>query len=256
MRLLRGEFENGHARSDSEAAEVVHARVAHDPRSARPRPPQRRARAGRAGPGAPSASVVRTRTRGSHAGVDEVPHRRVGEQPAPAEDDEVVGERGGLVHQVAGDQDGAALAGERRISSRIQMMPSGSSPFDGSSSRTTSRVAEQRGGDAEPLAHSEGERPDPAAGDRGEARLLQHLVRRVRPGGGCSRRGRSRWSRAVREPWAAWASSRAPTWRSGLVERRRTPGRRGWRCRRWAGPGRGRAAWWWTCRRRWGRGSR
>ncbi len=102
----------------------------------------------------------------------------------------------------------------RRINSRIQMMPSGSSPFDGSSSRTTggspssaaampSRwrmpreyvLTRRRATEASPASSST------SSTRRSGRRLLAASTRR--------------WSRAVREPCAACASSRAPTWRSG-----------------------------------------
>ena len=55
-------------------------------------------------------------------------------------------------------------------------MPSGSSPLTGSSSSSVARVAEQGGGDAEALAHPEGEPTRAAVGDIGEANLVEHLV--------------------------------------------------------------------------------
>ena len=94
-------------------------------------------------------------------------------------------------------------------------MPSGSSPLTGSSNMQHRRVAEQRGGDAEPLAHAERETADPpratassptspstsstrAAGDAvGCAPAHQQVV-----AGACGRRaGPSR--RAARRPRAA-----------------------------------------------------
>src|SRR5690606_41247174 len=42
--------------------------------------------------------------------------------------------------------------------------------------RSSDLVAEQRGGDAQPLAHAQGVGPHPVAGRRGQPRLLQHLV--------------------------------------------------------------------------------
>ena len=55
-------------------------------------------------------------------------------------------------------------------------MPSGSRPLDGSSRISVARVAEQRRGDAEPLAHAERERPDALARDVLQPDELDHLV--------------------------------------------------------------------------------
>ena len=59
------------------------------------------------------------------------------------------------------------------------------------------RVAQQRGGQAESLAHAEGELPDPAVGGLGEVDEVENLVDppgRGAAGEGCTRR----WLRAVR----------------------------------------------------------
>ena len=61
-------------------------------------------------------------------------------------------------------------------SDRIHRMPSGSRPFTGSSRITVRRVAEQRGGDAEPLAHAEREAAGPPAGHLAQPDRVDHLV--------------------------------------------------------------------------------
>lgn len=113
---------------------------------------------------------------GPHARVDGLPHGRVGEQASPAEDDQVVGEGRRLGHQMAGDQDGAALPGEP-----AEQLPY---PDDAFGVESVGRlvqqqhrgVAEKRSRDAEPLPHAQRVRSHPVPCDRGESRLLQDLV--------------------------------------------------------------------------------
>src|SRR6185437_10330909 len=89
--------------------------------------------------------------------VDEFLHRAVRDQPAAADHDQVVRGVLHLAHQVRGDEDGAALGGER-----LHQVPD---PEDALRVQAVDRlvehqqlgVAEQRGGDAEALAHAEGE---------------------------------------------------------------------------------------------------
>ena len=52
-------------------------------------------------------------------------------------------------------------------------------------------VAEQRGGDAEPLAHAEGEAAHPVVGDRLQADQVDHLVHPRRAAARCSAPGRA-----------------------------------------------------------------
>ena len=83
----------------------------------------------------------------------------------------VVGGQRHLAHQVATRR---RPSGPRRRGPcsrlRIQRMPSGSRPLTGSSRISVARVAEQRGGDAEPLAHAEREAADALAGHLASAR--------------------------------------------------------------------------------------
>ena len=104
-----------------------------------------------------------------------------------------------------------------RLSSvRIQRMPSGSRPLTGSSSITVGGIAEQRAGDAEPLAHAERERcPARLRATAAQPHQLDHLVdprRRPMPWV-CAIA--SRWWYAERPVWIARASSSVPTSRSG-----------------------------------------
>ena len=99
------------------------------------------------------------------AALDELLGGAVGDQPAAADDDEVVGGDRHLVHQVAGDEDRAALGGQP-----LHQVPDpddalGVEPVDRLVEDEDRRVAEQRGGDAEPLAHAEREAARALAGD-------------------------------------------------------------------------------------------
>ena len=88
-------------------------------------------------------------------GGDEVGDRAVGDDLATADDDQVVGGVLQLAHQVAGHEDGAALAGE--------VAQEAAHPGDALGVHAVERlvhhqyrgVAEQRGGDAEALPHAE-----------------------------------------------------------------------------------------------------
>ena len=88
----------------------------------------------------------------------------LGDDPAVADHDQVVGDDLDLVQQVRGEQHGAAAVGVRRAAGRAS---SGCRPGRGrwpARRGSAPRVAEQRGGDAEPLAHAERVVADPALG--------------------------------------------------------------------------------------------
>ena len=179
------------------------------------------------------------------------------DQPAAADDEQVVGGQrhlatsGGWRRTPSGPPRPAPASG-----CGSSKMPSGSSPLTGSSNISDRRVAEQRRGDAQPLAHAEGEAPGPLAGHVGQPGQREHLARPA--GAGCRwpAARHSRWLGADRPPCTALASSSAPTSRIGARQLGVTGGRSRSRFRSWAGPGRGSSASWWTCRRRWGRGTR
>ncbi|EOY50370.1 hypothetical protein SLI_5662 [Streptomyces lividans 1326] len=109
-------------------------------------------------------------------GRDEIRHAHVGHQLAAPDDDQVVGGQRHLAHQVRGDEDGAAFRGER--------LHQVAHPVDALRVEAVDRlveeqhlgVAEQRGGDAEPLAHAEGEALGTPLGHVLEAHHAEHLV--------------------------------------------------------------------------------
>jgi hypothetical protein len=107
---------------------------------------------------------------------DEVRHRAVGEDPAAADDDQVVGGQRHLRHEVAGDEHGAALGGQPAGQGAHPADALGVQPVDRLVEHDDRRVAEQRHRDAEPLAHAEGELADPRAGDRLQPDQAEHLV--------------------------------------------------------------------------------
>jgi hypothetical protein len=146
-----------------------------------------------AGPRRPDQHVV------ARAGLDELRHRGVGHQPAPADDDEVVRGLRHFGHQVAGHEDGPALRGQRPQEPAQPSDALGVEPVDRLVEQQHRRVAEQRGGDAEPLLHAEREpsgppvrhgfQPgepqqlaDPAAPDPVALRDRQQMVVRGAPG--------------------------------------------------------------------------
>ena len=98
---------------------------------------------------------------------DEVVDARVGDQLAAADHDQVVGGERHLGHEVGGDEDRAALGGEplEQVAHPVDAL--GVEAVDGLVEHDGLRVAEQRLGDAEPLAHAERELP---------AALARHLV--------------------------------------------------------------------------------
>ena len=109
------------------------------------------------------------------AGLDQLRRGHVGEQPAAADDDQVVGGLRHLAHQVAGDQDGAAVGGQLPEEPADPVDALRVQAVDRLVEHQHRRVAEQRGGDAEPLLHAERETADPAPGHRFEPGQPQHL---------------------------------------------------------------------------------
>ena len=116
-------------------------------------------------------------------------------------------------------------------------------------------VAEQRGRDAEPLAHAEREAAHPVVGDGLETDQLDHLVDPARRAAGCSGRGRAGGGRRC----ARGAGRRGRSARRPGASARRARGRAGRApspSRRSAGPAPGRSASSSSCPSRWARGSR
>ena len=85
---------------------------------------------------------------------------------AAAEHDEVVGGQRHLAHQVRGEEHGAALGGQAAHEVADPQHALGVEAVDRLVEDERGRVAEQRGGDAEALAHAEREAADALAGDR------------------------------------------------------------------------------------------
>ena len=139
------------------------------------------------------------------------------DQLAPADHDQVVGGDRHLVHQVAGYQDGPALGGQLLHQVPDPQHALGVQPVHRLVQQQHLRVAEQGRGDAEPLAHAEGEAARPLVGHRAAARPApapRPPGNAAGPGSGpgtagdCgpSGRGARTWPRAARRPCAAgWA---------------------------------------------------
>ena len=134
---------------------------------------------GRAGRGREQGQLVRLR--GPHpdrllgVGRDEFRGRAVRDELAAADDEQVVGRVFHLRHQVAGDEDRTPLGGER-----LHQVPDphdalGVEPVDWLVEHEDLRIAEQRAGDAEPLAHAKREALGALAGHVAEADQVEHL---------------------------------------------------------------------------------
>ena len=156
-------------------------------------------------------------------GRDELGHRAVRDQLAPADHQQVVGGVLHLRHQVAGDEDRAALGRERLHQVADPQDALGIQPVDRLVEHEDRRVAEQRGGDPEPLPHAQREALGPLARDLAQADQREHLVHPppgqvvgLRPGraDGCRRCGRrAPPSRpAAPRPPASGARARANGW--------------------------------------------
>ena len=103
-------------------------------------------------------------------------HRRVGDQPAAPDDDEVLGRDGDLAHQVRRQEDGAPAGRQALEEVADPEDPLGVEPVGRLVEDHHRRVAEQRRGDPEPLPHAQREAADPLAGHVVEAHERDHLV--------------------------------------------------------------------------------
>ena len=113
---------------------------------------------------------------GPRPGADEVVQRCIGQHGAATEDDDVVGGLRHLAHEVAGEQDGAPLGGD--VPDELTHPPHalGVEAVDGFVEDQGVRVAQERGGDAESLPHTEREAARTLVGDGGDAGQLDDLV--------------------------------------------------------------------------------
>jgi hypothetical protein len=110
------------------------------------------------------------------AAGDDILGAGLGDEPAPADDDQVVGGDRHLVHQVAGDQDGSALGGEALHQVPDPQDALGIEPVDRLVQQQDLRVAEHGHGHAEPLAHAERETAGPLVRHLLQAHQGQHLL--------------------------------------------------------------------------------
>lgn len=107
---------------------------------------------------------------------DEVLGAHLGEQPAPADHDQVVGGQRHLAHEVRGDEDGAALGGELAHQIADPEDALRVEAVDRLVEEEHLRIAEQGRRDAEALAHAEREALGALPGDVLEAHDAQDLV--------------------------------------------------------------------------------
>src|SRR5674476_329698 len=106
---------------------------------------------------------------------DDVGDRGVGQHPSASDDDDVVGGEGHLAHDVRGEEDRTSLAGEEAHQVANPQDPFGVESVRGLVQDERVRVAEQRGGDTQPLRHAQREAADPLSGDRLEPGHLDDL---------------------------------------------------------------------------------
>ena len=95
---------------------------------------------------------------------------------APAYDDHVGSGDGHLAHEVARDEHGPALAGQRLHQRAHPQDAFGVEAIDGLVEKQHAGVAQQGAGDAETLGHAEGEGPRLPPGHVAEAYEIEHLV--------------------------------------------------------------------------------
>jgi hypothetical protein len=95
---------------------------------------------------------------------------------APPDHDQVVGGVLHLAHQVRGQEHRAALGGQVLQQGADPDDAVGVQPVDRLVQHDHGRIGQQRGGDAQPLAHTQREGAGPLAGDVGEPDQLQQVV--------------------------------------------------------------------------------
>ena len=197
------------------------ARRARRPASSSPscRSTQRPARGVERRGAARAVSAACTRTRLPAGAAGQLADGALGDEPAAADDHDVVDGLRDLGEHVAGDQHRAALGGAARAGSRAASgCPAGRGRWRARRGPAP-RVAEQRAGEPEPLAHAE----------RVPARAPVGRARRARPARSTSstrearqpapsRASARRWSRPLRPGCAPATSSFAPTRRAGSLE--------------------------------------
>ena len=109
-------------------------------------------------------------------GGDDLVDGAGGEDAAAADDNEVVGGLGHLAHEVGGDEDGAALAGQAPAGLADPLDALGVQAVDGLVEDEDPRVAQQGGGDAQALAHAQAEALDALLGHGRQAGDVEDLV--------------------------------------------------------------------------------
>ena len=141
----------------------------------------------------------------------------LGDDPAAADEDHLVGDQLDLVEQVAGEQHGAAAVGVPLEQAAHPPDAGRVEAVGGLVEDQHRRVAEQGVGDAEPLPHAERVVAHPALGlGRRQRDQREHLVDPATSGSPMVRAPMVSTSRPVRPACWAEASRRTPTWRPGL----------------------------------------
>jgi hypothetical protein len=107
---------------------------------------------------------------------DDVFHRRVRDQTAPAQDDEVVGRQSHLAHQVAGQEDGPPVPGQAFDQFAYPGHALRVEAVDRLVQDQGGGVAQEGPGQTQTLAHAEGEAAHPFVRHRPQASQLDHFV--------------------------------------------------------------------------------
>ena len=144
------------------------------------------------------------------AGARELGQRGVGDEPSGDQHDDLVDGLGHFGQQMAGDQHGASRGGVAAHEVAQPADPFGVETVGGLVQHEDLGLAEQGGGEPEPLTHAEREAADASPGDR-RSRPTSASTSSTRSSGRPAVAARTRrCSRARRPGWKLVASSTAP----------------------------------------------
>ena len=100
----------------------------------------------------------------------------MGDEPAAVQDDDAVDSVGDLAEHVAGDKHRPPFGGQVAQQLTEPVNAFGVEPVGRLIKDKDLRVGQQRGGEAEPLAHAQGELPHPPLRRRGQVDEVEYLI--------------------------------------------------------------------------------